>query len=72
MTNLTHISQEQTMSSIDLREIVNQARMDHGESEVRNNVFLKRIEDELGGEIGVAKVCKTPTEDALDDITTLR
>lgn len=42
------ITKEQTMSSYYfLRDIINPSRVEAGESEVRNNVFLDRIEDEI-------------------------
>lgn len=42
------ITKEQTMSSYYfLRDIINPSRIEAGESEVRNNVFLDRIEDEI-------------------------
>lgn len=59
MTNLTHMSQEQTMSSLELREIINVARESHGESQIRNNDLIKRIEDELEGELGGCKTFVT-------------
>ena len=44
------------MSSIQLRELVNAARESTGESQVRNDHFLARVEDELGEELeGVEK-----------------
>ena len=51
---------EATMSSFDLREIINAARVALGESKVENSHFLKRIEDELEGELGVSKVFRHP------------
>ena len=39
-----------TMSSIELLELVNQARAEFGESEVRRNDFTARCRDELEGE----------------------
>lgn len=39
-----------TMSSTELLEIVNQARLEFGESKIRNNVFAERIKDELDGD----------------------
>ena len=43
------------MSSLELREIINAARVEHGESKVRNDQFLARIEDEIEGELGGCK-----------------
>ena len=44
------------MSSIDLREIINVARVEHQEPEVANRHFLARIEDELESELGGRKI----------------
>lgn len=44
-----------TMTSLELRDIINSAREDHGESKVENSHFLKRIEDELEDELGGTK-----------------
>lgn len=55
-----------TISTIELRDIVNEARKAMGESEVQNNQFIKRVEDELEGElegqkyIDLAPRTKTP------------
>lgn len=45
----------QTMSSLDLRDVINKARESYGESKVENSHLLKRIEDELDGELGGTK-----------------
>lgn len=60
MNNLISINERQAMSSLELREIVNFAREENGETGVRNNDFLKRIEDELEGELPVTKVSRPP------------
>ena len=39
-----------TMSSAELLELVNQSRVNHGETPVRHNDFLARCKDELDGE----------------------
>lgn len=45
-----------TMSSIELRDMINDARLQAGEPKVRNDHFLSRVEDELGDELeGVQK-----------------
>lgn len=45
-----------TMSTIQLREFINAARLRYGEKEIENSHFLKRVEDELDGELeGVEK-----------------
>nr|MBO2512068.1 phage antirepressor protein [Gammaproteobacteria bacterium] len=40
------------MSSLELREIVNEARQKAGEPRVRNDQFVARVKDELGDEVG--------------------
>lgn len=44
------IHNQQTMSSHDLLDLINQARVQAGESEVRRNDFMARCRDELEGE----------------------
>jgi phage antirepressor YoqD-like protein len=44
------VTNGETMSSLDLLTVLNAARADHGESEVRRNDFVARIRDELEGE----------------------
>jgi phage antirepressor YoqD-like protein len=47
-----------TMSSIDLRDMINEERKAAGEPKVRNDQFLSRVEDELVDELeGVQKYC---------------
>lgn len=58
---LININNSTTMSSIDLLKMINGVRREFGEPEVRNNDFLKRIEDELEGEIGITKVSQNPS-----------
>lgn len=60
MNHLIEASSTEAMSSIDLRDMVNDARAAHGESKVRNDDFLKRIEDELEGELGVCEIFAHP------------
>lgn len=48
--NAKHDSVARTMSSFDLLVLVNEARMQHGESEVRRADFTARCKDELDGE----------------------
>ena len=48
------------MSSIDLRDVINKARESYGESKVENSHLLKRIEDELDGELSTAKIYQNP------------
>ena len=52
MNDLTVTAAQETMTSIELRDLINGARAEYGEKLVRNNDFLKRIEDELEGELG--------------------
>lgn len=52
---LTTINNQETMSSLDLREIINNARLEFGEKEVENRHFLARVEDELEGELSGRK-----------------
>lgn len=49
MKNLVNMNanQEQTMTSLDLREMVNEARNDAGEKPIRNADFLAKVIDEL-------------------------
>lgn len=49
-----------TMSSVDLRDLVNDARARAGESKVRNDQFIIRVEDELSGELGVCSFIAHP------------
>lgn len=53
-------TQERAMTSIDLLEVVNQARAMHGESEIRRNDFTARCRDELDGENYETFVVKNP------------
>ncbi|WP_233475232.1 phage antirepressor protein [Pseudomonas carnis] len=48
------------MSSVDLRDLVNDARTRAGESKVRNDQFIIRVEDELSGELGVCSFIAHP------------
>ena len=50
MSELMTVGQALTMSSIDLLDLVNQSRANHGEATVRHNDFLARCKDELDGE----------------------
>lgn len=49
-----------TMSSIELRDLVNEARTRAGETKVRNDQFIIRVEDELAGELGVCSFIAHP------------
>lgn len=49
-----------TMTSVDLRDVINTARSEFGETKVRNDQLVSRIEDELCGELGVCKIIAHP------------
>lgn len=49
-----------TMTSVDLRDVINTARSEFGETKVRNDQLVSRIEDELCGELPTAKICQNP------------
>ncbi len=49
-----------TMSSVELRDLVNDARIRAGEPKVRNDQFIIRVEDELSGELGVCSFIAHP------------
>lgn len=49
-----------TMSSVELRDLVNDARTRAGEPKVRNDQFIIRVEDELSGELGVCSFIAHP------------
>lgn len=49
-----------TMTSLELRDIINSARAECGETKVRNDQLVSRIEDELCGELGVCKIIAHP------------
>lgn len=48
-----------TMSSVDLRDIINSERVSAGEKKVRNNDFIARIEDEID-DLGVCETFVHP------------
>ncbi|PBJ02077.1 phage antirepressor KilAC domain-containing protein [Pseudomonas sp. ACN5] len=60
----THFLQSQnvsrTISSIELRDMVNKARSQAGEPKVRNDQFIIRVQDELGDELGECKTIAHP------------
>ncbi|MDY1128484.1 phage antirepressor KilAC domain-containing protein [Pseudomonas aeruginosa] len=54
--NANHDFVVRKMSTLKLRDLINDARADAGEPRVRNDQFLARVEDELGDELeGVQK-----------------
>ena len=54
------MNQKQTMSSLDFRAMVNESRESAGESVIENSHFLKRVENELEGELGIRKLFVNP------------
>ncbi|HBP0767847.1 TPA: hypothetical protein L5Q52_006243, partial [Pseudomonas aeruginosa] len=54
-----------TMTSIDLRDIINEARAAANEPRVRNDQFIARVQDELGDELGVCKKIAHPQSGVL-------
>lgn len=60
MNQVTSFDNNQTISSLELRNIINAARTEFGEAKVRNDQFLARVEDELSGELGVCKIFAHP------------
>lgn len=64
-------SQQLTMSSDSLLEIINAARTEAGEPEIRRNKFAEKIEDELEGEHYTKRVVQNlnKTESAIYDLT---
>lgn len=58
MTDLTLPSNTQTMTSLDLRDIINSVRQQAGESEIRLNKLNEKIADELEGEHYTKSVVK--------------
>ncbi|MDF5921586.1 hypothetical protein P4133_25470 [Pseudomonas aeruginosa] len=62
MTGLTSIGgQAATMTTIELRDMVNEARLAAGEPKIRNDQFLARVEDELGDELEGVQKYYTPS-----------
>jgi phage antirepressor YoqD-like protein len=49
-----------TISSNELRDMVNEARSQAGEPKVRNDQFIIRVQDELGDELGECKTIAHP------------
>lgn len=49
-----------TMTSLELRGLINAARKEFGENLVRNDDLISRIEDELEGELGVCEIFAHP------------
>lgn len=57
---LAQMSGQPTMTSLELRDLINAARKEFGEPVVENSHFLKRVEDELEGELGKRKSFVNP------------
>ena len=68
-----HVAQNvaRTMSSAELLEIINAARAEAGEPEIRRNKFAEKIEDELEGEHYTKRVVQNlnKTESVIFDLT---
>ncbi|WP_052028512.1 hypothetical protein [Pseudomonas syringae] len=56
-----------TMTSVDLRDLINDMRAEAGEAKVRNDQFTAKVEDELSGELGVCKKIAHPQSGVLMD-----
>lgn len=54
------VNSDQTINTLELRKLVNEARGQANESKIRNDQFVSRIEDELGGELGECKSIAHP------------
>ena len=68
MSNVVSINRAETMTSLELLDLINQERVDAGESEVRRADFVSRCKDELDGEYYETFVVKNshgPESDAL-------
>lgn len=57
----------QTMTSVDLRDLINDMRAEAGEAKVRNDQFIAKVEDELSGELGVCRKIAHPQSGVLMD-----
>ena len=60
MSEIIFEEKEKTMTSLELHSIINEARQLAGENKVENSHFLKRVEDELGDELGIRKLFVNP------------
>lgn len=58
--NLAEPSKTKFISTVALREIVNEARAEYGEPVIRNDQFVARVEDELSDELEGAKKLHLP------------
>lgn len=67
MTIAKFQGRDAVMSSADLREIINEARVDAGEAKIRNDQFITKVEDELAGELGVCRKIAHPQSGVLMD-----
>lgn len=65
MKHVTVTDSTSTMTSLELREIINAARAESGESKVRNDQFLVRIEDELEGDIQLPPLVEVENNQSL-------
>lgn len=55
MLPILNTENQQTITTIELRDLINQSRSGAGEPEVANRHFLARVEDELDGELSQRK-----------------
>jgi len=60
MNDLVLPANTQTMTSLELRDIINSSRQSSNEPKVRNDQLIDRIKDELEGELGVCKKIAHP------------
>ncbi|MBJ2225739.1 hypothetical protein I6U33_05415 [Pseudomonas carnis] len=67
MTIVTIKDGDAVMSSADLRDLINEARVDAGEPKIRNDQFITKVEDELAGELGDCKKIAHPQSGVLMD-----
>lgn len=65
--NASYENVARTMSSIELRDLINAEREAAGESRVRNDQFIVRVEDEIGAELGGCKKIAHPQTRVLMD-----
>lgn len=66
--NLTPITQAVLTTSTELLTIINEARLEYGEKEVRRNDFISRVKDELDGEHYESFVVKNPNGTESEEI----
>lgn len=62
MLPILNTENQQTITTIELRDLINQSRSGAGEPEVANRHFLARVEDELDGELSQRKSFTHPAK----------